>query len=82
MSCEVGFAEFDSGFSEKKFNHKFVLGATDNIMKILDKKDKKNKKMEIFKKEKNQLKYMESENNYHKSVDEIINELGGSKNED
>jgi hypothetical protein len=25
---------------------------------------------------------MESENNYHKSVDEIINELGGSKNED
>jgi hypothetical protein len=72
----------DSVFSEKKFNHKFVLGATDNIMKILDKKDKKNKKMEIFKKEKNQLKYMESENNYHKSVDEIINELGGSKNED
>ena len=57
-----------------------ILDATSTIVKHLEKKDKKAAKMEIFNINNKKNDYMEVESGYHKSVDEIIKEIGGNNN--
>lgn len=57
-----------------EFNHKFVMDATDTILKKIEKDRKRAEKLAFYRAMKNSKTELVVEDGYHKSVDEIIAE--------